>query len=105
MHLEGEHALALALPLIDEAAGQTVHGSVSTRHDPMDAIEETLRDAESSTRSSSRRLRITSRALLHADLPHRVAHLGIPVTTVTASMRDSASAIAGAAPRRPRRSD
>jgi nucleotide-binding universal stress UspA family protein len=37
------HALALALPLVDQAAGQTVIGSVSARHDPMDAIEEILR--------------------------------------------------------------
>ena len=38
--------LALALPLIDEAAGATAEGSVSIRHDPMDAIEETLHDGE-----------------------------------------------------------
>src|SRR5204862_2945008 len=41
-HTEGEHVLALALPLIDDAAGRQAEGSVSIRHDPMDAIEETL---------------------------------------------------------------
>ena len=86
MHLEGEHALALALPLIDEAAGQTVHGSVSPRHDPMDAIEEALnRGIVHEIILSTPAHHISS--LLHADLPHRVAHLGIPVTTVTAGSR------------------
>src|SRR3954453_10069255 len=39
----GEHVLALALPLIDEASGARADGTVSIRHDPMDAIEEALR--------------------------------------------------------------
>jgi uncharacterized membrane-anchored protein len=86
IHLEGEHALALALPLIDEAAGETVHGSVSARHDPMDAIEETLRAGEFHEIILSTPPHHIS-ALLHADLPHRVAHLGLPLTTVTASTR------------------
>src|SRR5712671_5823370 len=40
---EAEHVLVLALPLFDEAAGSHTHGSVSIRHDPMDAIEDALR--------------------------------------------------------------
>ena len=91
MHLEGEHALALALPLIDEAAGQTVHGSVSARHDPMDAIEETLGAANLHEIILSTPPHHIS-SLLHTDLPHRVAHLGIPVTTVTASARPASPA-------------
>ena len=95
MHLEGEHALALALPLIDEAAGQTVHGSVSKRHDPMDAVEETLR-----TRNFHEIILSTPphhiSTLLHADLPHRMAHLGMPLTTVTATARRTSDG-----PRRP----
>ena len=86
MHREGEHALALALPLIDDAAGQTVHGSVSSRHDPMDAIEETLRAGEFHEIILSTPPRAVS-SLLHADLPHRVAHLGLPLTTVAARAR------------------
>jgi uncharacterized membrane-anchored protein len=86
MHLEGEHALALALPLIDEAAGQHVNGSVSARHDPMDAIEETLRAANVHEIILSTPPHHIS-SVLHADLPHRVGHLGMPVTTVTASAR------------------
>ncbi len=45
-HLEAENVLALALPLLDNAAGTHVEGSVSSRHDPMDAIEEALHDGE-----------------------------------------------------------
>jgi hypothetical protein len=90
MHLEGEHALALALPLIDEASGQMVHGSVSPRHDPLDAIEEALRAGNPHEIILSTPPHHIS-SLLHADLPHRVAHLGIPVTTVTASSRPAAS--------------
>ena len=42
---EGEQVLALALPLIEEACGgRPTDGSVSPRHNPMDAIEETLHD-------------------------------------------------------------
>jgi uncharacterized membrane-anchored protein len=85
-HLEGEHVLALALPLIDDAAGGRTSGSVSLRHDPMDAIEETLRDGEFHEIILSTLPRSISR-WLHVDLPHRVAHLGLPVTTVTAKER------------------
>jgi uncharacterized membrane-anchored protein len=86
MHREGEHALALALPLIDDAAGQTVHGSVSSRHDPMDAIEETVRAGDFHEIILSTPPHHIS-SLLHADLAHRVAHLGLPLTTVAARAR------------------
>ena len=86
VHLEGEHALALALPLIDEAAGHTVHGSVSRRHDPMDAIEETLAAGNFHEIILSTPPHHMS-SLLHADLPRRVAHLRMPFTTVTATAR------------------
>jgi uncharacterized membrane-anchored protein len=86
MHQEGEHALALALPLIDEAAGRTVHGTVSRRHDPMDAVEETLRAGTFDEIIISTPPHHIS-SLLHADLPHRLAHLGLPLTTVTATAR------------------
>ena len=45
-HTEAEHVLALALPLIDQAAGGEADASVSIRHDPMDAIEETLQQGK-----------------------------------------------------------
>ena len=44
---EGEQVLALALPLIEEACGgRPTDGSVSPRHNPMDAIEETLHEQD-----------------------------------------------------------
>jgi uncharacterized membrane-anchored protein len=85
-HLEGERVLALALPLIDEAAGTHAEGSVSIRHDAMDAIEETLKDGDFQEIILSPLPRSVSR-WLHLDLPSRVGHLGLPVTTVAAVER------------------
>ena len=79
-------SVALALPLFDGAAGRPAEGSVSIRHDPMDAIEETLREGDFHEIILSTLPRSVSR-WLHADLPGRVAHLGLPVTTVTAEDR------------------
>jgi hypothetical protein len=87
---EGEHTLALALPLIDDAAGGRATGTVSTRHDPMDAIEETLHDGDFDEIILSTLPRSVSR-WLHVDLPHRVAHLGLPLTTVTAKDQQPAN--------------
>jgi hypothetical protein len=85
-HTEGEHVLALALPLIEETVGAAAEGSVSIRHDPMDAIEETLQGADFHEIILSTLPRSVSR-WLHVDLPHRVSHLGLPVTTVIAKER------------------
>jgi len=89
-HVEGEHVLALALPLIDEAAGGQAEGSVSIRHDPMDAIEETLNEGDFQEIILSTLPRSVSR-WLHVDLPSRVAHLGLPLRTVTAAERAAAA--------------
>ena len=86
---DGEQILALALPLIEDAAGAPVTGSVSARHDPMDAIEEALHDGDYDEIILSTLPRSVSR-WLHVDLPRRVAHLGLPVTTVTARDREAA---------------
>jgi len=83
-HAEGEQVLALALPLIEEAASAPADGSVSIRHDPMDAIEETLRDGAFDEIILATMPHGVSR-WLHLDLPHRVSHLGLPVTTIVAS--------------------
>jgi uncharacterized membrane-anchored protein len=90
-HIEGEHLLELALPLIDQAAGTHAEGSVSMRHDPMDAIEETLREGDFHEVIVSTLPHGVSR-WLHTDLPSRVAHLGLPVTTVVAAGRAPAIA-------------
>jgi hypothetical protein len=80
---EGEQVLALALPLLEEAGHRPVTGSVSPRHDPMDAIEEAIHDGDFDEIILSTLPRSVSR-WLHMDLPHRVKHLGLPVTTVIA---------------------
>jgi len=82
-HEEGERVLALALPLLQEAAGGPVEGSVSIRHDAMDAVEETLRDGDFHEIMVATMPRHVSH-WLHMDLPRRLAHTGLPVTTVTA---------------------
>ncbi len=77
-----EQVLREMLPALREAAGTDVDGFVSTRHDPMDAIEEQLHEQP----VDALVLAMPARHLegwLHADLPHRVRHLGLPVTTVT----------------------
>jgi hypothetical protein len=80
---DGEDVLALALPLLEQAGHRPVSGSVSPRHDPMDAIEEALREGDFDEIILSTLPRGVSR-WLHIDLPRRVAHLGLPVTTVIA---------------------
>jgi len=87
--VEAGKVLAAALPLIEEAAGSPVDGAVSIRHDPMDAIEEAMHAGagvdEIILFTAPHRLE----RWLHVDLPHRVAHLGLPVTTVSAEHRDA----------------
>ena len=91
-HEEGERVLALALPLLQEAAGGPVEGSVSIRHDAMDAVEETLRDGDFHEIVLATMPRSVSH-WLHIDLPHRLGHTGLPVTTVTA--RERVAGVAG----------
>ena len=83
---EAERVLAAALPEISQAAGGVVDGTVSIRHDPMDAIEEVLGQG-----AFDEIILATAphdiEAWLHIDLPHRVAHLGLPVTTVSRQHR------------------
>jgi hypothetical protein len=85
--------LALALPLIEEAADGAAEGSVSYRHDPMDAIEDALRYGDFHEIILSTLPHGVSR-WLHLDLPHRVAHLGLPLTTLIA--KESAGQAEGA---------
>jgi uncharacterized membrane-anchored protein len=80
---DGERMLELALPVIQEAAGGAAEGSVSYRHDPMDAIEEALHEGDFHEVILSTLPHSVS-SWLHIDLPHRVSHLGVPLTTVVA---------------------
>lgn len=85
-HTEAEHVLALALPLVDRASGGHVESSISIRHDPMDAVEELLHDSPFDEIIVSTLPHTISR-WLHVDFPHRLEHLGLPVTTVVAEGR------------------
>jgi hypothetical protein len=78
-----ERALIRALPILDAAVGSPVTGSLSIRHDPMDAIEDALWSGHFDEIILSTLPHRLSR-WLHIDLPGRVRHLGLPVTTVTA---------------------
>ena len=78
---EAEQALLKATPALEQAAGGPVIGSVSVRHDPMDAVEETL----FSEPIDEIMLSVPAHGLstrLHQDLPHRLHHFGLPVTVV-----------------------
>jgi hypothetical protein len=82
----------LIATLVEEASGGAADGSVSYRHDPMDAIEETLRDGDFHEIILSTLPHSVSR-WLHVDLPHRVAHLGLPLTTVIAREQNRPAAV------------
>lgn len=78
---EAEMVLLEALPDIQAAAGSHVIGSVSIRHDPMDAIEEIL----FSEPVDEIILSVVSRGLsrwLHQDLRRRLQHFGLPITSI-----------------------
>ena len=80
---EAEQALLRALPDLEAAAGGPVIGSVSVRHDPMDAVEETI----FSEPVDEIMLSVPAHQLataLHQDLQHRLDHFGLPVTVVPA---------------------
>lgn len=81
---EAKQVLAEALPAIREAAGAPVDGEVSIRHDPMDAIEEALHAGDYQEIVLAM-VPHGPLAWLHLDLPHRLAHLGKPLTTVSAT--------------------
>jgi uncharacterized membrane-anchored protein len=77
-----QRVLEQTLPELRGAAGVPVDGSVSTRHDPVDAIEEVLHDEpvdELIIATTPHHIE----GWLHVDLPHRAAHLGLPVTAFT----------------------
>ncbi len=78
---EAETVLPAALPTLETAAGAPVIASVSVRHDPMDAIEETLFSEpvdEILVDVPTHRLS----SLLHQDLEHRLHHFGVPVVAI-----------------------
>jgi hypothetical protein len=78
---EAEQVLHASLPALAAAAGAPVLATVSVRHDPYLAVEELLGGepidefiVDVAQNGFTRRL--------HLDLPHRLGHLGLPITTV-----------------------
>ena len=80
----GEHVLEEALPLFHDVAHVTIDGRVASSPNAFDDII-----AELSAREYDEIILETPPAhvshWLHVDLPQRLAHLGYPLTTVTAS--------------------
>lgn len=82
---EAQTTLDLAIPLLEDAAGGPVEGVIGVSN-PMDAVADAV-----NTRGfdevivSTLPTRVSK--WLHLDLPSKIAGLGLPVTTVTASDR------------------
>ena len=80
---EAEQVLLRALPDLEIAAGGAVIGSVSVRHDPMDAVEETVFNEPIDEIMLALPEHHVATAF-HQDLEHRLDHFHIPVTVVRA---------------------
>jgi len=84
---KAESVLRSALPQLELAAHAPVIGSVSVRHDPMDAIEEIL----FSEPVDEIILDVPPHHLstwLHQDLEHRLTHFHTPVLTIRHEPKD-----------------
>ena len=79
---EAEATLELALPLLSEAAGAEVEGMIGVS-EPLAAIQDAVNLHGFDEIVISTLPRRVSR-WMRLDLPHKVAGLGLPVTTVTA---------------------
>jgi hypothetical protein len=86
---EAEATLELALPLLERAAGGPVEGIVGDA-EPLAAIQDALNLRGFDEIIVSTLPKRFSR-WLRLDLPHKVAGLGLPVTTVTAEGREGAA--------------
>ena len=79
---ESDAVLALALPLLEDAAGSPVTG-LAAASGPLEAIQDAVNVHGFDEIILSTLPAHVSR-WLHLDLPHKVGGLGLPVTTVTA---------------------
>jgi len=90
---EGQTVLELAIPLLEEAAGAPVEGLVGDPS-PMNAIQDAINiHGFDEVIISTLPARVSK--WLRLDLPSKVTGLGLPVTTVTARDRATASVPAG----------
>jgi hypothetical protein len=79
---QAEKVLRQTMPRLEAAAGgHRIVGSVSVRHDPIDAVEETL--ASEPVDEVMVHVRESAMAArLHHDVVHRLARYGLPVEVV-----------------------
>jgi hypothetical protein len=86
---EARDTMALALPLLEEAAGSKVEGLLGVAT-PLDAIQDAI-NAHGYDEIIISTLPGRVSRWLHLDLPSKLTGLGLPVTTVTAKERPPAS--------------
>jgi hypothetical protein len=85
---EAEAVIELALPLLEEAAGSEVDAMIGVP-EPLAAIQDAVNiHGFDELIISTLPTRVSK--WLKLDLPHKVAGLGLPVTTVTARSREEA---------------
>ena len=88
---EAEATLGLALPLLEDAAGGPVEGMVGDP-EPLAAIQDAVNvHGYDEILISTLPTRVSR--WLRLDLPHKVAGLGLPVTTVTAEGREEQATV------------
>jgi hypothetical protein len=83
---EADQVVELAIPLLEEAAGSPIEGIVGD-HEPLNAIHDAINVRGFDEVIISTLPTRVSR-WLRLDLPHKVAGMGLPVTTVTAQGRE-----------------
>jgi hypothetical protein len=84
---EAQQTLELAIPLLEEAAGGRVEGLIGD-HDPLNAVHDAINLNGPFDEAILSTLPKTVSRWLRLDLPHKVAGMGLPVTTITARGRE-----------------
>lgn len=80
---DAECVLLETMPVLEAAAGARVIGSVSVRHDPVDAIEETILSEPVDEILLALPPQGSSSSWMHPDLPRRLRRFGVPVTELS----------------------